>query len=242
MADMVEMALRVGLEKVGLQEHDGEQAELAEHGEGQGNTYHRRGDSLRSQLKRQIISCAVGMCILLVSFATVFILQQEDVQRKYIYPFEYRTVIEEYSGRYEVSPYLVAAVIKTESKFRHNATSDTGAMGLMQLMPETAGWIAWQLDDEAYDGANLSEPERNIRYGTWYLSVLQDEFRGNEVLALAAYNAGWGNVQEWMEKYGWDYSFQDIEAIPFRETEEYVKSVLRNQEKYRQLYGALKND
>ena len=68
----------------------------------------------------------------------------------------------------------------------------------------------------------------NIKYGTWYLSELQTEFEGNEVLALAAYNAGRGNVYEWMEKYHWDIDFKDYTKIPFPETREYVKRVLEN--------------
>ena len=107
----------------------------------------------------------------------------------------------------------------------------------MQLRPETAVWIAGQLDDTQFSVSSLQEPWCNIRYGTWYLGSLQEEFRGNEVLMLAAYNAGRGNVLEWMEKYGWDYDFQDVDAIPFRETEEYVRSVLKNKAKYYQLSG-----
>ncbi|MBQ1889509.1 MAG: lytic transglycosylase domain-containing protein, partial [Selenomonas sp.] len=82
----------------------------------------------------------------------------------------------------------------------------------------------------------LHEPDRNIRYGTWYLATLQKEFHGNDVLALAAYNAGRGNVQEWMKENDWSYDFADIEAIPFKETREYVRQVLADQKKYRELY------
>ena len=187
-----------------------------------------------------MVSFAVGMCVLLAAFVAFLVLQHEDVQRNYIYPYEYREYIAEYGQRYNVDPYLVAAVIKTESKFKSNATSSYGAVGLMQVMPETAVWIAGQLEDMQFSPSSLQEPLCNIRYGTWYLGSLQDEFRGNEVLTLAAYNAGRGNVLEWMEKYGWGYDFQDIDAIPFRETEEYVRSVLKNKAKYHQLYGGQK--
>lgn len=188
------------------------------------------------EAKRRVVSFAVGMCVLLAAFVAFLVLQHEDVQRNYIYPYEYREYIAEYGQRYDVDPYLVAAVIKTESKFKSNAKSSHGAVGLMQLMPETAVWIAGQLEDMQFSPSRLQEPLCNIRYGTWYLGSLQAEFRGNEVLTLAAYNAGRGNVLEWMEKYGWGYDFQDISAIPFRETEEYVRSVLKNKAKYHQLY------
>ena len=197
----------------------------------------RHGVLEHPEAKRRVVSCAIGMCVLLAAFVAFLVLQHEDVQRSYIYPYDYREDIVAYSQRYQVDPYLVAAVIKAESKFKSNAKSSYGAVGLMQLMPETAVWIAGQLDDTQFSLSSLQEPWCNIRYGTWYLGSLQEEFRGNEVLVLAAYNAGRGNVLEWMERYGWDYDFQDVDAIPFRETEEYVRSVLKNKAKYYQLYG-----
>jgi soluble lytic murein transglycosylase len=108
----------------------------------------------------------------------------------------------------------------------------------MQLMPDTAEWIAGQIGDKSYSLENLHEPDRNIRYGTWYLAELQREFKGNDVLALAAYNAGRGNVRGWMEDYGWNDDFSDVQAIPYKETRAYVKQVLSLQGKYRKLYAA----
>ena len=140
------------------------------------------------------------------------------------------------SNQYGVDPLLVTAVMQAESGFNLNSGSGAGAIGLMQLMPETAVWVAGQLDDTGFALDDLQEPGCNIRYGTWYLSSLKKEFAGNEVLMLAAYNAGRGNVLEWMERGGWDYQFNDIAAIPFQETEEYVRSVLKNKAKYQQLY------
>lgn len=189
------------------------------------------------EVKRRIVAFAVGMCILFAAFAAILVLQQEDVQREYIYPYYYQEEITASGERYHVDPYLIAAVIKTESKFQNNARSKYGAVGLMQLMPETAAWIAGQLEEGRFSPEQLKNPACNIRYGVWYLSTLQEEFHGNEILTLAAYNAGRGNVQDWMEIYGWDYQFNDIEKIPFRETEEYVKNVLKSKKKYQQLYG-----
>lgn len=114
--------------------------------------------------------------------------------------------------------------------------SHRGAIGLMQLMPDTAEWIAGQLEDPSYSIEAIHEPERNIRYGIWYLSTLQREFDGNDVLALAAYNAGRGNVQSWIREYGWPADFHDIDAIPYQETREYVRKVLLTEHKYRSLY------
>ena len=131
---------------------------------------------------------------------------------------------------------LTAAVIKSESNFEHTAKSHRGAVGLMQLMPETAAWIADQLDDKNYSVESLHEPDRNIRYGTWYLAELQREFKGNDVLALAAYNAGRGNVRAWMEEHHWTLNFHDIDAIPYKETRDYVRQVIGDRKKYKELY------
>ena len=107
----------------------------------------------------------------------------------------------------------------------------------MQLMPDTGEWIAGQVDnDYHFSISKLQNPETNIRYGIWYLASLQKEFDGNDVLALAAYNAGRGNVQEWMDEYGWTRSFSSVKDIPYAETREYVARVLKYQKKYQTLY------
>ncbi|WP_337610817.1 lytic transglycosylase domain-containing protein, partial [Mitsuokella jalaludinii] len=102
-----------------------------------------------------------------------------------------------------------------------------------------SSWPSVQLEDPAYSVEAIHEPERNIRYGIWYLSSLQREFGGNDVLALAAYNAGRGNVQEWIRDNGWPADFHDIDAIPYQETREYVRKVLLTERKYRTLYPDL---
>ncbi|MCX7781392.1 MAG: lytic transglycosylase domain-containing protein [Negativicutes bacterium] len=158
-------------------------------------------------------------------------------QKNYLYPFPHQEIIYRYALEYDLSPFLIAAVIRTESKFVPTARSPKGAVGLMQLMPETANWIAAQLEFKDYDIKVLENPETNIRFGTWYLASLKREFGDNEVLVLAAYNGGRGNVGHWMKQYGWSGSFRDIEQIPFRETREYVAKVLRDTKRYQELYG-----
>ncbi len=198
----------------------------------------RRKEQLlqRMEAKRRVMGFAVGMCILLAVMISYALLQQNDIQRQYIYPYHYRGVIEKYSQQYQVDEYLVIAMVKTESKFQPEAVSGFGAMGLRPLRPEPAIWSSGQLDDTGFYLDQLKEPQCNIRYGSWYLASLQEEFQGNEVLMLAAYNAGRGNVLSWMKQYGWDYSFNNPEEIPYRETQEYVKSVLGNRNKYQKLY------
>lgn len=162
--------------------------------------------------------------------------QNDSFERKFLYPYPYRQTVEFYADRYNVDKSLVAGVILTESKFKEEAVSVHGATGLMQLMPDTAQWIAHQIEDKNFSTDKLYNPQTNIKYGTWYLSELQDEFYGNKILMLAAYNAGRGNVHEWIDAYGWDKNFSDYNQIPFPETREYVKRVLDNEIKYQELY------
>lgn len=176
------------------------------------------------------------LMILVLASLSYFVWQNEDFQRKYLYPYDYQDTINFYADRYEVDRNLVASVILAESKFRQDATSVHGARGLMQIMPETGSWIATQIEDDSFSVDKLYNVNMNIKYGTWYLYELQTEFEGNEVLALAAYNAGRGNVYEWMEKYHWNINFKDYTKIPFPETREYVKRVLENKKHYNKLY------
>ncbi|MBD3879014.1 MAG: lytic transglycosylase domain-containing protein [Quinella sp. 1Q5] len=181
----------------------------------------------------------LAICMALV--AIYFLISVPTVQKKFLYPFPYRSTVENYSSRWKVDKFLAIAVMKVESNFAEAAHSQSGAVGLMQIMPETAAWIAYQLGESpnevADDIKNLRDPETNIRYGTWYLAELEDEFKGNDVLALAAYNAGRGNVHEWIEKNHWNEKFSDVDKIPYAETRDYVKRVLHCREKYAKLYS-----
>ena len=189
------------------------------------------------RVQRRMATCfCVALFIFLASLSAYFVLQFEPVQRKYFYVYPYHETVMKYAEQYHVDSNLTAAVIKSESKFKHEARSHRGAVGLMQLMPDTAQWIARQLGDANYSLEGLHEPDRNIRYGTWYLSDLEKEFHGNDVLALAAYNAGRGNVHEWMKTNNWPEDFKDIDAIPYKETRDYVRQVISDQKKYRELY------
>lgn len=190
----------------------------------------------RRRQRRKGCALLAGLGILFLAFAVYLLSQFSFIQRNYIYPYPHRNLVEYYADLYGVDSSLAAGVILTESKFKHDVLSHRGAVGLMQLMPDTAHWIAGQLEEDGYAMEALYEPDLNIRYGIWYLSSLEEEFQGNDVLALAAYNAGRGNVEEWMGLYGWSYDFADIEAIPYLETRAYVGRVLAARDKYRKLY------
>lgn len=182
------------------------------------------------------VKLLVTICLFLV-ISGVFIYRSDWFQETFLYPFLYRSTIYQYALENEVDPYLVAAVIRTESKFIPEARSPKGALGLMQMMPETAQWVAEQNKVVDFSPDTLTQPEMNIRLGTWYLASLKHEFENNEVLVLAAYNGGRGNVKEWMKKYGWTMEFSDFSQIPFKETREYVGKVLYHKQRYQDLYG-----
>lgn len=186
--------------------------------------------------KRRQSFFLLGLSIFFFAFSIYFLLQVRSIQRAYLYPYPYQQVIEEYAKENHIDSTLVAGVIMSESKFKNDVHSHRGAIGLMQLMPSTAEWISHQIDDGNFSVDQLHEPETNIRYGVWYLASLQQEFDNNEILMLAAYNAGRGNVHEWMRENHWDMDFHDIDEIPYEETRAYVMRVLKNQQKYQKLY------
>jgi soluble lytic murein transglycosylase len=131
------------------------------------------------------------------------------------YPLRYEQIVRGHARNYNLDPALVAAVIYQESKFRPNAKSSSGAIGLMQLRPETAEGIAIRTGGTQFHTSDLYDPEINIRYGSWYLRHLLDKY-GDEKTALAAYNAGQRNVDEWQA---------EGEGIQFSETRAYVDRV-----------------
>lgn len=160
----------------------------------------------------------------------------DAVQMRFVYMWDYQQDIVTYSRKNKVDPFLVAAIIKNESNFERGAVSDVGAVGLMQIMPETGRWIAEQMGLDDYQDGDLYRTKTNIRMGCWYLGELEYEFQQNLVLVAIAYNAGRGQTREWMQANGWDYNFNDLAAIPFPDTREYVTKVLQDRDKYYLLY------
>ena len=150
-----------------------------------------------------------------------------------LYPLEYEEYIIESSERHGVDPYLVAAVINTESNWDEDAESSAGAIGLMQVMPETASNMAdWELvDSSVYDPEDLTDPATNIEYGCAVLGYLLEYYSGSSDKAIAAYNAGMGNVDEWLEG-----GSSLTEAIAFPETQAYLARVAMAQTRYEELY------
>jgi soluble lytic murein transglycosylase len=144
------------------------------------------------------------------------------------YPLSYEQIVRGHARNYQLEPALLAAVIYQESKFDAEARSDAGAVGLMQLQPETAKGIALRTGGSKFRVDDLTDPEINVRYGSWYLRHLIDKY-GDEELALAAFNAGQGNVDSWR---------REGKGIAFAETRHYVDRVQELKAIYRDAYAS----
>ena len=143
------------------------------------------------------------------------------------HPLRYTTIVRGYAAQRQLDPALLAAVIETESKFDAEARSSAGAVGLMQLTPATAEGIAQFTHGSKFQVSDLTNPDINVRYGTWYLRHLLDKYP-DERLALAAYNAGQTNVDDWIARH---------EGIQFSQTRAYVDKVESLKKLYRRIYA-----
>jgi soluble lytic murein transglycosylase len=153
------------------------------------------------------------------------------------YPNAFRDLIDRWAKTYDVPPDLMQALMREESALDPEVLSAAGAVGLTQLMPATASLVAHKLGLGAVGAAELLSPETNIRLGTAYLGELLARYRGREVLAVAAYNAGEGAVDRWLQQKSADEPDAFVEDIPVAETRNYVKRVLSSEATYRSLYG-----
>jgi len=142
------------------------------------------------------------------------------------YPLEYEHILRVHAENHDLDPALLAAVVYVESRFDPTARSEAGARGLMQLLPDTAMGIALRTGGGNFAVADLEDPEINVRYGSWYLHYLLDRY-GRMDLALAAYHAGPGNVDEWRGAGT---------GIAFPETRDYVRNVTELEGIYSRAY------
>jgi soluble lytic murein transglycosylase len=156
-----------------------------------------------------------------------YIQSQPDWYVHLRYPLDYENIITGHAKNYDLDPALLAAVIYRESKFDARAQSESGAIGLMQLLPDTAKGIALHTGGSQFEVSDLWDPEINVRYGAFYLRRLLNKY-GNVRLALAAYNAGQANVDKWLE---------NGEGIAFPETRQYVDEVLAARDVYAKTYA-----
>lgn len=186
-----------------------------------------------------IVTFCIVLCValILLAFTTTVLDGVKNKVMKHFYPLEYSEYVQQYSEQYSVDETLVYAVIRTESGFRAEVESSAGAMGLMQIMPDTFSWLQNMRDGEVtHSDSELLNPQTNIEYGTYFLSYLIDKYEGNEQLAVAAYNAGMTNVDNWLEDIAHSADGVSLTSIPFEETKNYVERVENTKRVYETLY------
>lgn len=152
------------------------------------------------------------------------------------HPMKYSQYVEVYAEENNIDPYLVYAVIKTESGFDPEAVSNVGARGLMQIMEDTFDWIKYRLGDEETVYSDMFNPKDNIRYGCYLLGYLYDEF-GNIDATMAAYHAGRGNVNEWLNDPKYSADGVHLDKIPISDTAHYVDKINKAMDIYIGLYN-----
>ena len=185
---------------------------------------------LKNFLKRVTVTVVLFGLVTMTAFGTYYF-----VEKKVVYPLLYEREVLIYSDTFSLDPFLVFSVIKIESGFDENALSSKGAKGLMQIIEPTAKFIAEALNVKNYD---LYDADTNIRFGCYYLRYLLDRFEIQNT-ALCAYNAGEGNISDWLSENSLSKDGKNIDYIPFKETREYIKKFEKTLLKYKKLYGKL---
>lgn len=187
---------------------------------------------MKRKVRRRRLAALGTLAVLIGVFAGALVASGtfDEALQELTLPLRHEDVIRQQSEEKQVDASLIAAVIYSESKFK-DQTSSAGARGLMQITPEAAEFIEKQSGGTTFELSDLGDPELNIRYGTFLLRELLDRYEGDEAAALAAYNAGPGNADEWG---GAELTIEDIE---FPETRAYVEEVLEKKHEYRREYA-----
>jgi len=194
-----------------------------------------RGRAARSSPGRSLGRMVIGLALVLALVAMIASRLQHMAGSSGL-PLSDAQVIREQAADKHLDPALIAGVIYAETKFEPR-TSSAGALGLMQILPATAHYIAHLSGGFRFTTGDLATPKINVAYGSWYLRYLLDHYEGNEIEAVAAYNGGLGNVDSWVAKAHEEGRQLTTADIPFPETQAYVVKVLRAQAEYRSVYA-----
>ena len=179
-----------------------------------------------------ILASALTVLIALGAWA-LFGRDRADLSR---YPMTYAPEIRAAAAEFSLDPAYVASVVLAESSFDAEAVSSVGAIGLMQIMPDTGEWIAGKLEDEPFDVQRLYQPEVNLRYGCWYLRFLLDRYDGDMYTASTAYHQGQGRVDQWLEDPEYSEDGRTLTAISSAVTDTYVNRIMESYANYQELY------
>lgn len=184
-------------------------------------------------MSKKILGIIIIFCIIFILLFGVFKIQ--NIILKKIYRTDYAEFVIQNAEKNGLDPLLVFAIIKAESNFKPGDTSNSGAIGLMQLLPETAIEEAETIGEEVIVKQELYDPETNIKIGTSYYAKLLKKYN-NELVALAAYNAGMGRVDSWIQDGIIKEDGSNLENIPYKETLNYVRKIERDYKIYKNLY------
>jgi soluble lytic murein transglycosylase len=179
---------------------------------------------------------ALGLLLVVIVGAVLIVPTIRRAIQHFTLPLEYSAIIRQQAAAKHLDPALIAAVIYAETRFRPR-TSATGAKGLMQIEPSTAEFLARRSGASTFTVADLGSPQVNIAYGSYYLRYLMNVYRGSKVLALAAYNGGETNVDNWLSAARARHQSFTIDAIPIPQTRAYVSEVISKQQAYRRKYS-----
>ena len=195
------------------------------------------GTKLNKERKlKRLLKFLIALIILAsIIFILFKVIKIDDIVMKKIYPLKYSEYVEKYAKEYNIDKYMVYAIIKSESNFEENAKSASNAIGLMQIMETTAIETANKMGLEVTE-KDLFEPELNINIGLKYFTYLLNQYNNNYPLAIIAYNAGIGNVDNWIKNGIIKEDGTDIENVPFKETNNYVRKILRDYKIYKEVY------
>jgi soluble lytic murein transglycosylase len=188
--------------------------------------------------RRRRIALVAAVAVLAALAGLVIWPLAHHAVREIALPLRHEDIIRQQARKKDLDPALIAGVIYAESKFRDGQVSSAGAQGLMQLTPDTARYIAHKSGGTRFEVHDLGTAQVNIAYGAYYLRYLLDRYGGNETFALAAYNAGEGNVDRWISTARARDEALRISAIPFGETRAYVRRVQGAQRQYRHSYSS----
>jgi len=178
-----------------------------------------------------------ALLLLALALLVVVFYNKGNLLGRFMYPIYYQDEIKSNSAQFGIDPLLVAAIIYVESKYKPELVSNKGAIGLMQIMPNTANWIFGMDGYRKYTIQSLKDPHTNIAVGVKYLDLLNSQFNHNIAEVLAAYNAGPSNVIKWRQTNIWDGKIETINRIGFWETRNYVDKVIRYYKIYQKTYA-----
>lgn len=189
----------------------------------------------RRQRRRTLLAIFASALIVLIALGAwaLFGRDRIDFSR---YPMTYAPEIRAAAQEFSLDPAYVASVVLAESSFDAEAVSSAGAIGLMQIMPDTGEWIAGKLEDEPFDVQRLYQPEVNLRYGCWYLRFLLDRYDEDMYTASTAYHQGQGRVDQWLEDPQYSQDGRTLTAISSAVTDTYVNRIMESYANYQELY------